>query len=58
MHLAHIGHPLIGDPIYGRAPRSRTKTVPTAVVEALRAFETPSGALVLKNGCHCIAAER
>ncbi len=38
VHLAHIGHALLGDPLYGRASRARIKGLPESVVEALRSF--------------------
>ena len=28
MHLAHIGHPLIGDPLYGLGFKSKSKKLP------------------------------
>jgi len=37
VHMTHIGHPLVGDPVYGRASRRRRGT-PEAVVELLRRF--------------------
>lgn len=37
VHLAHIGHPLIGDPVYGRARTPPTGLKPSAVA-ALKAF--------------------
>lgn len=30
VHLAHIGHPIIGDPVYGRARAARARTFGTA----------------------------
>lgn len=42
-HMAHQGHPLIGDPVYGRVPKRARKNFDTAIVEfprqALHAFE-------------------
>jgi len=39
VHLAHLGHPLIGDPLYGRSRSSRqTTALPAAALAALRAF--------------------
>ncbi|MGE5201823.1 MAG: RluA family pseudouridine synthase [Acidobacteriota bacterium] len=37
VHLAAQGHPLIGDPVYGRS-RGRRRTLPTALRAALDAF--------------------
>jgi 23S rRNA pseudouridine1911/1915/1917 synthase len=38
VHMTHAGHPLIGDPLYGRATRARNKGLPAPVVGALRSF--------------------
>ena len=38
VHMTHIGHSLVGDPVYGRATRSRTKGLPDDVTEAKRGF--------------------
>ncbi len=35
VHLAHIGHPLLGDPLYGAGFRSRARKLPNAAAEAL-----------------------
>jgi 23S rRNA pseudouridine1911/1915/1917 synthase len=37
VHMTHIGHPLVGDPVYGRSTRRR-RGMPDAVYEQLRAF--------------------
>lgn len=37
VHLQHIGHPLVGDPVYGR-PRPAAKGPVAAVLEAIRVF--------------------
>jgi 23S rRNA pseudouridine1911/1915/1917 synthase len=37
VHMAHIGHPLVGDPVYGRSTRRR-RGMPDAVFELLRPF--------------------
>lgn len=37
VHMTHIGHPLVGDPVYGRSTRRR-RGMPDAVYELLRAF--------------------
>jgi len=43
VHMASIGHPLVGDPVYGRTPKGARKTFDPAVVafprQALHAFE-------------------
>jgi len=38
VHLDHIGHPLIGDPVYGRRTAAREKALPTGTDAAVRAF--------------------
>ena len=38
VHMTHAGHPLVGDPLYGRTTRARIKGLPESVVEALRSF--------------------
>jgi len=38
VHLAHRGHPLIGDPLYGRRPAGRAGKTGPAVQAALRDF--------------------
>jgi len=37
VHMTHIGHPLVGDPVYGRASRRR-RGMPEALAGVLRAF--------------------
>jgi 23S rRNA pseudouridine1911/1915/1917 synthase len=43
VHMAHIGHPLVGDPVYGRIPKWAKKAFDPAVLafprQALHAFE-------------------
>jgi 23S rRNA pseudouridine1911/1915/1917 synthase len=38
VHLAAIGHPLIGDPVYGRVTPARRKALPPAAARAAVAF--------------------
>jgi 23S rRNA pseudouridine1911/1915/1917 synthase len=38
VHMAHLGHPLIGDSLYARGNRGWMKGLPDSVIEALRAF--------------------
>lgn len=45
VHLNHIGHPLIGDPVYGRAPAGR-----------LRGFEPESAAFIRDLGRQALHA--
>jgi len=37
VHMAHIGHPLAGDPVYGR-PLKKKRDLPARLVEVIRAF--------------------
>ena len=37
VHMQHIGHPLVGDPVYGKS-RKALKGVPDALLEVIRAF--------------------
>ena len=39
VHLAHRGHPLIGDPVYGRGRAARGAAVPAFGRQALHAFQ-------------------
>lgn len=38
VHMAHIGHPLIGDAVYGRAFATKVNLLPPPVAEIVRAF--------------------
>ena len=38
VHMAHIGHPLVGDPDYGRAFRTKANRLPLPLREAVLAF--------------------
>jgi 23S rRNA pseudouridine1911/1915/1917 synthase len=38
VHLSHIGHPLVGDPVYGRGHGARLSRVPTGARDAVRHF--------------------
>ncbi len=38
VHMTHLGYPLVGDPLYGRATKARVKGLPDNVVEAMRGF--------------------
>jgi 23S rRNA pseudouridine1911/1915/1917 synthase len=37
VHMQHIGHPLIGDPVYGKAGKV-AKGMPTSLSDAIRCF--------------------
>jgi 23S rRNA pseudouridine1911/1915/1917 synthase len=39
VHLAHIGHPVIGDPVYGGGYRSKTRALPEKVRSAITLLE-------------------
>ncbi len=36
VHLSHVGHPLLGDPLYGRGGRGRLRPLPEALRAALQ----------------------
>lgn len=38
VHMAHIGHPVIGDPAYGRAFRTKVKRLPPPLAEKVAGF--------------------
>jgi 23S rRNA pseudouridine1911/1915/1917 synthase len=38
VHMAHAGHPLIGDPVYGRRTPARTKSLSPGTLDAIRSF--------------------
>jgi 23S rRNA pseudouridine1911/1915/1917 synthase len=38
VHMAHIGHPLVGDPDYGQAFRSKVNRLPEPLAAKVRAF--------------------
>lgn len=38
VHMTHIGHPLVGDTLYGRATKARIKGLPDNIVAAMRNF--------------------
>ncbi|MFC4350962.1 RluA family pseudouridine synthase [Fodinicurvata halophila] len=38
VHMAHAGHPLVGDPLYGRRHPAIAKRLPEAVAETLKTF--------------------
>lgn len=38
VHMAHIGHPLIGDPVYGRVSKTRMTAFPPSVRAAVAGF--------------------
>ena len=44
MHLAHIGTPLIGDPLYGQGFKSKLRKLPEPLQEKLAGFEPPGAA--------------
>lgn len=38
VHMAHIGHPLVGDPAYGRAYRTKANRLPSDLAAQVRTF--------------------
>lgn len=39
VHMAHMGHPLIGDPTYGKGFKSKLRTLPPALQDALEGLD-------------------
>ncbi len=39
VHMAHMGHPLIGDPLYARGFKSKLRTLPEGLQEALSGLD-------------------
>ncbi|WP_216825535.1 RluA family pseudouridine synthase [Kiloniella sp. EL199] len=39
VHMTHIGHPLLGDPLYGSQSQSRTKNLPEAAQNLMKNFQ-------------------
>ena len=39
VHMAHIGHPLIGDPVYGAGYKSKATALPYKIGEAIQALD-------------------
>ena len=48
VHMAHIGHPVIGDPDYGKAFRTKANRLPEPLRTAVAGFPAP--------GAACLAA--
>lgn len=42
VHMTHVGHPLIGDPMYGRASRARLSALSAPARALARAFHRPA----------------
>jgi 23S rRNA pseudouridine1911/1915/1917 synthase len=38
VHLAHIGHPLVGDQVYGAGYKTKAEALPPALKSAVRGF--------------------
>lgn len=38
VHMTHVGHPLVGDPVYGRVRQGRTRGLSEAAKQALESF--------------------
>ena len=57
VHLAHIGHPLIGDPVYGRAGGGRVRGLGSAA-EAVAAFSRQALHAAVIGFDHPVSGER
>jgi 23S rRNA pseudouridine1911/1915/1917 synthase len=58
VHLAHIGHPLIGDPVYGRAGGARIRGLGPAAAAAAGAFSRQALHAVVIGFEHPVTGER
>ena len=46
VHMAHIGHPVVGDPDYGKAFRTKANRLPEPLRTAVASFPAPGAACV------------
>lgn len=58
VHMSHIGHPLVGDPLYGRTSRGRIKGLADSVVAAVRSFSRQALHARLLGFDHPLTGER
>jgi len=58
VHLTHIGHPLVGDPVYGRGRTARLTGAPEPVRELLRGFHRQALHAAVLGFAHPISGER
>lgn len=58
VHLSHIGHPILGDPVYGRAPGKRLGRLPPAAAALLDEFRRQALHAYRLGFVHPISAEK
>jgi 23S rRNA pseudouridine1911/1915/1917 synthase len=57
VHLTHIGHPLVGDPVYGRGRTARLAGLAEAVRDKLRAFPRQALHAAVLGFAHPVSGE-
>jgi len=57
VHLTHAGHPLVGDPVYGRGRTARLAGIPEAVRQTLRGFPRQALHAAVLGFAHPISGE-
>lgn len=57
VHLAHLGNPLVGDPVYGRGRTARLAGVPEAAREKLRGFPRQALHAAVLGFAHPVSGE-
>ncbi|HXV22912.1 MAG TPA: RluA family pseudouridine synthase [Alphaproteobacteria bacterium] len=58
VHLAAIGHPLIGDATYGRSTSARLRRLPPAAQEAVRSFKRQALHAAVLGFAHPVSGQR
>lgn len=58
VHMTSIGHPLIGDPVYGRSRSAKLKALPESARTALAAFPRQALHAYLLGFIHPVSGER
>jgi 23S rRNA pseudouridine1911/1915/1917 synthase len=57
VHLTHIGHPLVGDPVYGRGRTARLAGLAEAVRDKLRTFPRQALHAAVLGFAHPVSGE-
>lgn len=57
VHLTHIGHPLVGDPVYGRGRSGRLAGVPEPIRDRLRGFPRQALHAAVLGFAHPVSGE-
>lgn len=58
VHLAHIGHPVVGDPLYGGLVANRLDSAPADLRDAAKAFQTQALHAYILGFSHPVSGER